>query len=280
MSFGPRRTASAAGLFAMLLLCGAGCSLDQKLDWRLPFSLNPASSLADSAAASKGIALQTGLTFTVRPSALGVSGSVDQVLGLDAEAVQVKVKEAGPDRRVIAWQGASASGTLTLAPYADAQAMILPAFWQSGDMAASHNGGLWLSRSAFDDLSGGRGIDLKVGLADNALSTLSTALKTFNAVSSKLFGSATVVPEISPFTVKKTGTAEAFPLMLDGKVTLLRTIQASSWFADLVILDNPDDPLILKASINPAAEPALKALESAHVRSDELGYEITSMTRP
>jgi hypothetical protein len=265
---------------SLLLLCGAGCDLSQKLDWKLPFSLNPSAEISGSAAASRSIALRPGLEFTVRPSVLGLSGSVDQVLGLDAQALRVTVKEAGAERRVLAWQGASASGTLALSAYADAQAMLLPAFWQTGEASASHNGGLWLSRAAYDDLSGNRAIDLKIGLADDALGSLAAALKTFNALSATYFGSATAVPELSPFTVKKTGAAEAFPLTIDGKIVLLKTIQASSWFADFVILDNPENPLILKVSVNPAAQPALKALESAHVRSDELGYEITSLTRP
>jgi hypothetical protein len=216
----------------------------------------------------------------VRPSTLGVSGTVDQVFGLDQDAVNVTVKEAGTDRRTIAWNDASASGTLTVSPYADAETMILPAFWQTGAITASHNGGLWLSRSAYDALSAGKEVEWRIGVADDALGTLSTALKTFNSLSAQFFGSATAGPELSPFTIKKTGTAEAFPLMLDGQLTLLRTLEASSWFADFVILDNPDDPLILKVSVHPAAAPALKALQSEHLRSDELGYEITSLERP
>lgn len=267
-------------LAAALLLCGAGCDLDQKLDRRLPFSLNPASSLADAAAASRSIALQSGLAFTVRPSVLGVTGTVDQVFGLDARALNVTIKEAGTDRRALAWQGASADGALTLSQYADAQAMLLPAFWQTGEMSASHNGGLWLARTAYDDLAAGREIEWRISLADGAMATLSTALQTFNALSTKILGSATAVPEISPFTVKKTGTAEAFPLMIDGRAVLLRTIQASSWFADFVILDNPENPLILKVAVHPVAGPALRALEPAQIRWDELGYEITSLTRP
>lgn len=269
-------------IIAALLLCGAGCKLDQKIDFKLPFVLNP--DVADSAVASKSISLKPGMAFTVRPSTLGFSGSVDQVLGLDTNALKVTVKEAGPDLRKIEWQEASATGnatsTLTVSPYADAQTMLLPAFWPSGDTTASHNGGLWLSRSAYDALSEGREVEWRIGMADNALGTMSTAFKTFNELATKYFGSATVVPELSPFTIKKTGTADAFPLMLDGRLTLFRTIQASSWFADFVILDNPDDPLILKVAVHPAAAPALKALEPARLRWDELGYEITSMARP
>lgn len=263
---------------SLLPLLGAGCWLEQKVDWKLPFSLNPSAEIGDSAAASKAIALKPGLSFTVRPSTLGVSGSVAQVLGLDADAVQVQVKETDAERRVIAWQGASATGTLAFEGYADAQAMLLPAFWPPGETTASGNGGLWLSHAAYDDLSAGRPTEWRLGLADHVLSSMSSAFQTFNTISAKLYGSATAAPELaSPFSIKKTGTAEAFPLTVDGKIVLLRAIEASSWFGDFVVLDNPDDPLILKVAVNPAAAPALKALEPASVRVDELGYEITSL---
>jgi hypothetical protein len=272
-----------------ILFCGAGCGLDQKIDWKLPFLWNPLTASGDAAAAARSIELKPGLSFIIRPSVLGVSGTVDQVFGLDENSLNVRVKEAGPDRRTIEWQETSATGTdvmahatstLSVCQYADAQAMILPAFWQAGQTTASKNGGLWLSRSAFDGLIAGQEVDWRIGLADNALGAISRAFSTFNELSTKYFGSATVVPEISPFTVKKTGTADAFPLMIDGRLVLLRTLQASSWFADFVILDNAENPLILKVSVHPAAAPALKALEPARLRWEELGYEITSLARP
>ncbi len=245
------------------LLLGVGCRSGGKTD-----------------AVSGSLALRPGLAFTVRPSILGVSGSVDQLLGLDATALQVRVTATDADRRVIVWTGASASGTIAIDSYATADAMLLPVFWQEGDVKASRNGGLWLSRAAYDDLAAGRDIEWKVGLADNALSSASTAVKTFNALSFRIFGSATAVPELSPFTVKKTGRSDAYPLTVDGKIVLLKVVQASGWFADLVILDDPENPLILKVAVHPVAEPALKALESARIPWDGLGYEITSAARP
>lgn len=271
-----------AWLFVMLLppLLGAGCRLDRNVDWKLPFSLDPSGDLDAAAAASASIALKPGLSLTIRPSTLGVSGSVDQVLGLDAEALEARVTEAGADRRVLEWQGASATGTLAFEGFADAKTMLLPAFWRAGDAMASDNGGLWLSRAAYDGLDAGRPTEWRLGVADRALSSLLSSLDAFNALSARLYGSATAVALSSPFSIEKTGEAETFPLTLDGKLTLVRVIQASSWFADLVILDNPDDPLILKVSVNPAAAPALRALDPGGVRSDELGYEITALGGP
>ena len=266
---------------AVLVLTGAGCALDQKIGLRLPFWPEQGAPADESATTSRSIAFTKGLAFVVRPSTLGVSGSVDQVLGLDSQAMNVRVEAADPERSAaLEWTSASASGTLAMGAFAGAHAMLLPAFWQPGATTAEGNGGLWLSRAAYGELNAKGETEWRLGLADNALSTLSSAFKTFNAVSAGLFGSATAAPELSPFTVKKTGEVDAFPLMLDGRVELVRAVTASSWFADFVILDNPDDPLILKVSVNPAASPALRALEPAKVRWDELGYEITSVMRP
>jgi hypothetical protein len=161
-----------------------------------------------------------------------------------------------------------------------ARAMLLPAFWPPGKTMASKNGGLWLSRAAFDELERRGATEWRIGLNDDPLGTLSAAFKAFNALATELSASATATEAVSPFTLTKKDVIDAFPLTIDGSLVLVRAVTASSWFADFVVLDNPDDPLILKVTVNPAASPALKALAPAKVRWDELGYEITSVSRP
>lgn len=267
---------------SVLLLAGAGCDLSKKIGWRLPFSLEDALPAADPAAATSAIALEDGLAFTVRPSRLGVSGGIEEALGLDARAVDVTVAQADPERSLsLAWESASASGTLELGPYEDAQAMLLPAFWPDGHAEAEANGGLWLSRAAYDGLMSAEGAaEWRLGLAEGPLAALTKAFRTFNELSAKLSGSATDAAAATPFTIRKTGLAEAYPLTVDGRIVLVRAVKASGWFGEFLILAHPENPLILKATVNPLAEPALRALDGAVARWDELGYEITSIRRP
>jgi hypothetical protein len=266
---------------ATLILLGGGCDLSKKIEWRLPFSLEKSLPSADPAKATAAIALKPGLAFTVRPSALGVSGAIDEALGLDARAMAVDVRETDPERAMtLGWKMASATGTLSLGAYEGAHAMLLPAFWLKGDATAEENGGLWLSRAAYDDLLAGGKTEWRIGLAENAFSALSKAFKTFNDLSAKLSGSATSTQLASPFTIGKTAVIEAYPLTVDGRIVLVRAVKATSWFADFLILENRENPLIIKVTVNPVAAPALKALESAEIRWAELGYEITSISRP
>ncbi len=264
-------------LAALVTLGGAGCSLERKIGVDFSFPSGTALTAAD---ASLGIPAQPGLRFTVRPSVLGVTGSVDQLLGLEERTLHVTLGEAAAARRSLVWEGASASGTLDVSASDDVQSMLLPAFWTAGMQTASNSSGLWLSRSAYDALSASGTAEWKIGLADRTLTVAASALKSFNDLAFRFFRSATAVPEISPFTLKETGTSETFPLTVDGRLLLLRTITASNWLADFVVLDNPENPLILKVAVHPAAEPALRAFASSPVRWEELGYEITEMTRP
>ncbi|HTK60087.1 MAG TPA: hypothetical protein VL283_02680, partial [Candidatus Baltobacteraceae bacterium] len=140
--------------------------------------------------------------------------------------------------------------------------------------------GLWLSRAAYGELEADGTTEWRLGLAENAFSALAKAFKTFNDLSMKLSGSSTSTQLASPFTIRKTAVVEAYPMTVDGRIVLVRAVKATSWFADFLILENPEDPLILKVIVNPVAAPALKALGSAEIRWEELGYEITSISRP
>ncbi len=235
---------------------------------------------ADSAAATaRTIALVPGFMFTVRPSRLGVTGAVDEVFGDEERVVQVTVREARSEAFVrLDWKTRSATGTLSLFSYENAEAMLLPAFWPAGEGEIEGGGGLWMSKASFAALQNEERVELRLGLAEHALSSVSKAFHVFNTVTESLFrGSA---PNLaSPFQLRKTGTSDTFPLLVDGRMTLVRVVRATSWFADVFVLDNPEHPLILKVVIHPAVEPALKAFQSASVRWNELGYEITSISR-
>lgn len=266
---------------AVIVLTGVGCDLSRKIEWRLPFSLEKVLPAADPAAATMAITLKPGLAFTVRPSALGVSGAFEETFGLDERALTIEVHETDPERSMaLGWKTASATGTLTLGAYEGARAMLLPAFWLKGDSSAEGNGGLWLSRAAYDDLTGVGKTEWRLGLAENAFSALAKAFKAFNDLSSKISGSATATQVTSPFTIEKTAVIEAYPLTVDGRIVLVRAVKATSWFAEILVLENAENPLLLKVVVNPVAAPALKALDAAEIRWEELGYEITSISRP
>lgn len=266
---------------AAMLLVGAGCAPLEKLQTtlaRVPWFDAPANMSGETALA---IDFQQGLSFEIRPTTLGVTGSVDEVFGDESRLLRVTVREAEPEAAVsLEWKTSTATGTLALQSFEGAHAMLLPAFWPEGSGEASQNGVVWMSRSAFASLQNDGKVEWRLGLAERALSAVSSAFQTFNALAATYAGSASSSALVSPFQLQKTGTSDAFPLLLDGRLELVRVVRATSWFADIFVLDNPENPLILKVVVHPVARPALIALEPTSVRWNEMGYEITSISRP
>lgn len=268
-------------LAAALILAGAGCDLSQKVEWlpSLPFDIGRSGQ--DTVLTTESIVLEPGLSFTVRPSVLGLSGSVDELTGIDARAMTVTVNGVEAERSLaLAWKTGSSSGTLALDGREDARAMFLPAFWREGDAQAGDNGGLWLSRAAYDDLTVLGKTEWRLGLAEGVFAPLETAFKKFNELSARIFDSATGTGFSNPFSMRKTAVVEAYPMKVDGRIVLVRAVKASSWFAEFLILENAKNPLVLKVTVNPLAAPALKAFEPAEIRWRETGYEITSIVNP
>jgi hypothetical protein len=268
-------------LAASLTLTGAGCGLSQKVGWHLPFSFDSERSASDARTATDAIALKPGLSFVVRPSALGMSGSVEDLLGANDRSMKVTINRVDTGRSLaLTWSADSATGTISLVNRGDAKAMLLPAFWTTGDVQASGNGGLWLSPSSYSELASLGKTEWRLGVAENVISPLSAALRKFNDLSARIFGSTTDTRISSPFTVTKTAVLEAYPLKVDGQIVRVRAVKAASWFAEFLILENPDNPLILKTTVNPLAAPALKAFETTKIRWNESSYELTSISNP
>ena len=67
---------------------------------------------------------------------------------------------------------------------------------------------------------------------------------------------------------------------LDPKIENVGVLSARSWFADYVILKNPENPLVLKVSVNPLAAEALNVFAPLKIDTREIGYEITSISSP
>lgn len=266
---------------AALLLMGAGCQPVQRLQAALATFPRLRQPVHDAGEMSRTIEFKPGLSFIIRPTSLGVTGSVDEVFGEEGRLLHVTVREADPEASsLLEWKTSAATGTLELRSFEGARAMLLPAFWPAGTGQAVQNGGIWMSRAAFASLQGEGSTEWRLGLAERALSVVSEAFQTFNTLAIAYAGAASSSPLGSPFQLRKAGTSNTFPLLLNGRLELVRVVRASSWLADLLILDHPENPLILKVVVHPVARPALMALEPASVHWKEMGYEITSISSP
>jgi hypothetical protein len=271
-------------LTSALLLLGAGCDLGAKVSLRWPFELSKPEA-PDVSEAAMALKTSIGATLVIQPSFLGVTGTLADLVGSVEGVKTATVKAFGPGARAeIEWTEKSAperSGTVATESSEAAHEMFLPVFWKPGERAKTAASLIWLSPEAWRELDGKGSTEWKLGLGGEA--SVDAALKTlqaFNDLASRLSGgSAASATATSPFRMRATGSP-AFPLRVDGELVNVKTIKASSWFADYVVLANPENPLILKVSVNPVAVGALDALKPLEADVSALGYEITSISSP
>ena len=275
----PRAERSSAALcLAVLLLSGAGCDLDARVGLRNPFIGIP-SPEDRSEAVTASLGRTSGASFVLHPSYLGVTGAVDALIGAGTET-RVRLTGSGTGTASIAWERGAETGTVLSKGFERSRSLLLPAFWKAGEREADGNGLLWLSPEAYQELNTLGMTDLRIGLGDGAFDAASKALQAFNAIAKRLSVSATSTPSVPdrPFAAALKGESSVFPVRIDGKLERLRVLTVRSWFAEYVILKNPENPLVLKVSVNPVSMEALRAFAPEGVDPQAVGYEITALT--
>lgn len=269
--------------FVLLLpLLGAGCDFDfdlnRKVTVRNPFQTEDVS-VERFKERSLSLALEKDASYELRPTFLNVTGTVSDVLGHEDGLRRITVTEVEKEDLVLEWSAKDGDtereGMIEAKDFRASQRMLLPAFWKEGGTELDKNGVIWLSPTAFRELRDEGRTEWQLGIGNTVTDAASSALQKFQEVVGKLFGEEEEAR--TAFTLEKKGEIQAFPMRIDGKVDHLRAIQASSWFADYVILDNPANPLILKLNINSVAVGAMDAFIPLGVDTKEIGYEITAI---
>lgn len=294
-----------------LTLLGVGCIPDIDFNRKLtdvnPFgtdSVSRAKRIEDT----RSIRFEDGLSLVLRPTYLGVTGTVADVFGdehgrtearldlssgsalewkradrreteesvANRDAHESEGREGSPPPRVFAI--VTTEGRLNFVRSEEDRKMLLPAFWQEGESTVLDNGILWLTKDAHARLKQGQKVEWSLGMGSPVLDTASDILGAFDGAVEKLFGDGED-GKGSPFDLELVTEDGLFAVRIDGRVETVEVLQVKSWFATYLVLDNPDNPLILKVGVNPVAASALDAFSPLGVDTKALGYEITEIRR-
>lgn len=170
-------------------------------------------------------------------------------------------------------------GRITATGTGASRQMTLPALWPEGEHAVSGNSLIWLTRPAFRELRSTRETDWGPGLLGNPLFQPAAAVERLRdglaALEKRLDG--------SPEERRELGRIEAeadfgtFELTVDGRELEVPTIVARNWLAEYVILDNEDNPLVLKVTLNPLSGGALDVFSPLGALKAVVGYQVTEI---
>lgn len=161
----------------------------------------------------------------------------------------------------------------------DAHSLMLPAYWpEKEDGSPFGSSGIWLSADAFDDLSRNRITTLDLGILVPELQGPIAKLSDFKNAFSSLQAQVTGI-ENRVDVKKMQGEAELieWPLKVNGQDTKVEVIKAKSWFGEIIVLNNSQNPLVLKATLNPLTSGGANLISSVSLLQSLLGYEVTAI---
>lgn len=263
--------------------------------------------------ATEAVDLQTGSTISLKQTVFGLGGVfAETVSGDNLAEYLITVNSFSPSSGVsFAWSGTTRQeiaasvaaretyaaadhpiGDTTKAPEAvyetvtktgvfitsaltESTRVFLPVYWTDGEQTFSDNSLIWLSKKQYDDLVNTKTTILSLGLFDSKLADLvgmtdglQNAINTLRQKADQ----ASKSQDIYKLTAEDDW--REYALIVDGSEKTVRVISASNWFGSFLILANPDNPLILKATLNPFA---LGSLDLSSILSSFLGYEVTEI---
>ncbi len=264
------RVAMALGL---LVTFGAGCAISQGSGLHFPTSTSTGASstgtgAADPLEAAKKIIPEASSVITMRESFTGPGLAYARTLGYGPEVTRTIALQRYAPRVLSSLQWKADTqitepnvktgkpelvnkqyvGTLNETNLQSSHELYPPIYW-NGEQSAAGSGGLWISQDVFEDLSKVHESTLKYGVEDGefldrARSTDASVISVVKDLQSRINA---VIDRTDVFlTTATTGTDD---LLVDGTTTTVQVIRATNWFGTIDILDNPDDPLILRMKI-------------------------------
>ncbi len=293
----------ALGFFSLLFL-GSGC-------------LSPDVSNLTPEQAASTLSFSVGDTFILRPTVLGLGGSVVEWSGVDEQTRTVTVTDWIPNQKVdLMWKSfvsvetseskavreayeapepvyeqRSQTGTIASQSLATATTLKLAQQWPVGDGGMVEESLVWLSPSQYSELINTRSTKVSLGLFDESLTRIedtTAQAKSFVDRISGFFSSFTgdntpVKDDSTAPAIKNATTIEADPswgvysLDVDGVRTKVRVVEAKNAFASYKILANPENPLILEIQLTPLSQGNLKFLSKEGLAKGFGGYEISQI---
>lgn len=170
------------------------------------------------------------------------------------------------------------SGSLAGIDLLRSHTLYLPGYWQEGERNAFGTSALWLGEIVYEDLSKLKSTTLNFGILDQELYS---GLKIAKDIQTALQQLKIKVDNISERTDVYYMTADAEPsdwqLSVNGTNVTVQVLKARNWFGEIVVLNNKQNPLVLKVTLNPLALAAIDATIGKSFLKNGLGYEITEL---
>lgn len=253
---------ASVAVLSLSVLFGAGCSFgSNKVPDQVPAGPKPleVANLSPQEVAKK-IVLTAGSVIRMRQFASGNRSGAKE-LGYDTEEIDrnIVIKRFAPGNLVdVEWKAQfkdstgkviQRGGALPGGNLKNSYQLTLPAFWKEGEDNALGKSVLWLSPDVYENLSISKQSNLDFGLTDSTLiNRLSSGSVRSGLLSLSDEVNATIDRQDVFFAKADSGLGE-YQLVVNGKPTKVEVIKAHNWFGEVTVLNNKQNPLVLKLQL-------------------------------
>lgn len=159
-------------------------------------------------------------------------------------------------------------GALAGIDLAHTHELELPSFWAPGNQSAFGASALWLSDDVYQNLVRNGVSSLDPGITDMKFVQHASTTSAIPAAMRKLLANVNAILSHNDVYVARATTSTA-SLILNGTSTTVATLDVTSWFGNMVVLANEQDPMVL--SFTPSANVNAAGLDGW------LGYQVTAV---
>lgn len=310
------RLATLAIFSSVLVLTGFGCNMDRIPDVFQKNKDKPTQT--ETVEAAKAIEFIPGDGFTINQTFMGVGGLLSNLAGFKDGKREVTITRFAPahvanlewsltsQRETAASKKARenyekalkegkasglppqpafeegvTTGTVSDISLASSHSAYFPNYWTSATTSLSgERSAVWLSDDAFQELSRTRHTVLNFGVFDEALQKATKGISDVKEAIDALQKRANTESENKDLTLLEADeTTSDYKIRVNGEEKTVSVIKARNWFGEIIVLNNPQNPLILKASLNPVTSGAADAASGTEAFFDKFfGFEITDIT--
>lgn len=185
-----------------------------------------------------------------------------------------------PPPPAVSIETVTARGSVNDIDLQNSQTLSLPAYWTPGIITlAGQRSGIWLSQNAYREMVNATSTSIYFDITTQTAGDLLNSSKEWADAVKRLRNEEVKAAEKKdPARLVRETDKIDWPLTINGQSQTVKAWKAKNAFGELVILANQQNPLILKATVNPVFPGVTSAAQGSIDWNKLFGYEVKRIT--
>jgi hypothetical protein len=181
-----------------------------------------------------------------------------------------------PPPPAVSIETVTARGSVNDIDLQNSQTLSLPAYWTPGIVTLNGSrSGIWLSQNAYRELVNTTSTDVYFDVTTQAAGDLLSSSKEWADAVKRLRNEEVKATEKQdPARLVREGEKIEWPLTINDQPQIVKAWRAKNAFGELIILANQENPLVLKATVNPVFPSVTSAAQGSIDWNKLFGYEV------